>query len=58
VAQPAFNRFAYKNNISLRKTALSKILACEMKEKEITRISLSYTIDFKVKFESALIDFY
>lgn len=48
---------AYKNTISLRRTALRTLLAYEMKEKKKPESAyLSYIIEYKAKLENELID--
>lgn len=48
---------AYKNTISLRRTALRTLLAYEMKEKKKTESAyLSYIVEYKKKLEDELID--
>ena len=48
---------AYKNSISLRRTALRTLLAYEMKEKKKAESAyLSYILDYKNKLEIELID--
>jgi 14-3-3 protein epsilon len=48
---------AYKNTISLRRTALRTLLAYEMKEKKKTESAyLSYIMEYKKKLEDELID--